>query len=73
MPIRPEFRWLYPINWPQLSALIRFKRAQGAAKDAVGPTAKSSSTSATGVSGTASSRFGVTMRGAFYTLELSRH
>jgi hypothetical protein len=29
MPIRPEFRWLYPIDWPQLSALIRFKRARG--------------------------------------------
>ena len=22
MPIRPEYRWLYPIDWPQLSALI---------------------------------------------------
>ncbi len=29
MPIRPEYRWLYPIDWPQLSALIRFERAQG--------------------------------------------
>jgi len=27
MPIRPEFRYLYPIDWPQLSAAIRFKRA----------------------------------------------
>ena len=29
MPIRPEYRWLYPIDWPQLSAVIRFGRAQG--------------------------------------------
>jgi hypothetical protein len=29
MPIRPEFRWLYPIDWPQLSAVIRFQRAKG--------------------------------------------
>jgi hypothetical protein len=29
MPIRPEFRWLYPVDWPQLSAMIRFERAKG--------------------------------------------
>src|SRR3954467_9622030 len=29
MPIRPQHRWLYPLDWPQLSALIRFGRAQG--------------------------------------------
>ncbi len=29
MPIRPEYRWLYPIDWPQLSAQIRFARAGG--------------------------------------------
>ncbi len=27
MPIRPENRWLYPIDWPQLSGAIRFGRA----------------------------------------------
>ncbi len=27
MPIRPENRWLYPIDWTQLSALVRFRRA----------------------------------------------
>lgn len=27
MPIRPENRWLYPIDWSQLSAAIRFDRA----------------------------------------------
>jgi len=29
MPIRPEQRWFYPIDWPQLSATIRFQRAKG--------------------------------------------
>jgi hypothetical protein len=29
MPIRREHRWFYPIDWPQLSAVIRFRRAQG--------------------------------------------
>jgi hypothetical protein len=29
MPIRPEYRWLYPIDWVQLSALVRFERAKG--------------------------------------------
>lgn len=29
MPITPEHRWLYPIDWPELSKLIRFGRAKG--------------------------------------------
>lgn len=29
MPIMPEHRWLYPIDWRELSALIRFGRAKG--------------------------------------------
>ena len=29
MPIAPEHRWLYPIDWPELSALVRFERAGG--------------------------------------------
>lgn len=29
MPIRPELRWFYPIDWPELSRAIRFGRAQG--------------------------------------------
>ena len=29
MPIRPENRWLYPIDWPQVSKWVRFVRAQG--------------------------------------------
>jgi len=28
MPIRPQYKWLYPIDWPQLSAMIRFERAK---------------------------------------------
>ncbi len=28
MPIRRQHRWLYPIDWPQISALIRFQRAR---------------------------------------------
>ena len=29
MPIRPEYRWFYPIDWHELSALVRFQRAKG--------------------------------------------
>lgn len=29
MPIKREFKWLYPVDWPQLSALVRFVRAEG--------------------------------------------
>lgn len=29
MPIRPEFRWLYPIDWPLISRYVRFERAKG--------------------------------------------
>ena len=29
MPIRPEYKWLYPIDWRELSFEIRFKRAGG--------------------------------------------
>ena len=29
MPIRRQHRWLYPINWRELSASIRFRRAGG--------------------------------------------
>ena len=29
MPIRPQFRYLYPIDWSQLSGVIRFERANG--------------------------------------------
>ena len=29
MPIRKEHRYFYPIDWPQLSAWVRFARAKG--------------------------------------------
>jgi hypothetical protein len=29
MPIAPEHRWLYPIDWRELSRVIRFTRAKG--------------------------------------------
>lgn len=29
MPIRPQHRWLYPIDWHELSRLVRFGRAKG--------------------------------------------
>ena len=29
MPIRKNLRWYYPIDWPQLSAVVRFERAAG--------------------------------------------
>ena len=29
MPIRPEHRWLYPIDWRELSRMVRFERARG--------------------------------------------
>ena len=29
MPIKPELRWYYPIDWPQVSHWVRFVRAQG--------------------------------------------
>ena len=28
MPIRPHLRWFYPIDWRELSSVIRFERAQ---------------------------------------------
>jgi len=33
MPIRPEYKWFYPIDWPQLSAVIRFERAKGQVRE----------------------------------------
>ena len=29
MPIKPELRWFYPIDWPQISRWVRFVRANG--------------------------------------------
>ena len=40
MPIRPELRWFYPIDWPELSRAIRFGRAGGRCERAGGRTAR---------------------------------
>ena len=29
MPIKPELKYFYPIDWPQISAWVRFVRARG--------------------------------------------
>ena len=29
MPIKPELRYFYPIDWPQISHWVRFVRAKG--------------------------------------------
>ena len=29
MPIKPELRYYYPIDWPQVSRWVRFVRAKG--------------------------------------------
>src|SRR3546814_5640404 len=33
MPIMAEHRWLYPIDWPELSRAIRFGRANGRSEE----------------------------------------
>jgi hypothetical protein len=37
MPIRPELRWYYPIDWKQISATIRFDRAGGRCEQCARP------------------------------------
>jgi hypothetical protein len=37
MPIRPEHRFFYPIDWPQLSDAIRFRRARGRCEECARP------------------------------------
>jgi hypothetical protein len=38
MPIRPEMRWFYPIDWPQISRQVRFERARGVCENCSNPT-----------------------------------
>ena len=40
MPIRPELKSLYPIDWPQISHWVPFVRAKGAAMSVAGRMAK---------------------------------
>jgi hypothetical protein len=37
MPIRPEHRWLYPIDWPEMSRIVRFTRAGGRCEHCLRP------------------------------------
>ena len=39
MPIRRQHLWLYPIDWRELSLLIRFRRAKGRCEHVADPTA----------------------------------
>jgi hypothetical protein len=52
MPIRPEYRWFYPIDWPQLSAAIRLVAQRADASIAFAHTAAWSFTSGMVVGGT---------------------
>ena len=58
MPIRPELRYFYPIDWPQISHWVRFVRAKGAARSAAGRMVRLFSTWATAAGGTSSCRSG---------------
>ena len=59
MPIRPQLRWLYPIDWPQLSALIRFDRSKGRCEGCGRRMARSCTTWVTADGTTRSGRCGV--------------
>jgi hypothetical protein len=37
VPIRPEHRFFYPIDWPQLCGAIRFRRARGRCEECARP------------------------------------
>ena len=62
MPIRPELRWLYPIDWPELSAVIRFERAQSRCERSAARMAKRSCTWAMADGGTRQWALGATVR-----------
>ncbi len=63
MPIRPEYRWLYPIDWVQLSAS---SVPRGGARDAADRTGGSFATWATAAGGIQKSRSGEMGRGGDY-------
>jgi hypothetical protein len=44
MPIRRQHRWLYPIDWPQISAAIRFGRAKSHCEECGRPHGRLAST-----------------------------
>lgn len=53
MPIRRQYRWLYPIDWPQISASIRLVARRDDASNADARTAAWCSTSGTAAGGIA--------------------
>ncbi len=63
MPIRPEHRFFYPIDWAQLSAVIRSAGRKAAARAAVVRTDGWSTTWATGAGGTRTPADGVMVGG----------
>ena len=65
MPIRAEHRWLYAIDWPQLSAVIRFERAEGAASIVLGRMGVWFASSATVGGGTRTKAPGATSAGVW--------
>ncbi len=72
MPIRREHRFFYAIDWPQLSALIRFRRAKGRCEGCGRPHGKPSGTLAMAVGGTQRPHPGATERGKQSALRLKR-
>ena len=60
LPIRPERRFFYLIDWAQLSAVIRFGRARGCSEGCGRPHGRWSTTSATAAGGTRRPIAGVT-------------
>jgi hypothetical protein len=40
VPIRPQHRWLYPIDWQQLTDMVRFERAKGRCEQCARPHGK---------------------------------
>ena len=36
MPIHARYRWFYPIDWPRLSAVIRFRRLSSSGGQSAG-------------------------------------
>jgi hypothetical protein len=62
VPIKPELRWFYPIDWPQISHWVRFVRAKGAARSGAGHMVRSCGIWAMAAGGTRCCRAGGTVR-----------
>ena len=64
MPIKPELRWYYPIDWPQISHWVRFVRAKGRCQVCGRPHGGRCAIWATAAGGTRNSRPGGMARAA---------